>query len=172
MNDIDKVFLIQWTGPFLNPEELKQWEIENQEFRFNLYILSGKESRKRTISHYVGMTEQDYIYQRLSYNHDHLPKIKKELNIWIGRFSCPKHATHENISIAEALLISYWQPELNKCKKAYMPNECICLINQWFKPNHNQLANRIYAAQKIPDVILYDSVGNKAWGVDRMKRFL
>lgn len=170
MNDIDKILMLQWIGPFFNLEELKQWEIENQTLRCNLYILTGKEFRKRTVSHYVGMTEQEFIYLRLGKNHDHLPKIKKDLSIWVCRFSCPEHATHENISIAETLLISIRQPELNKVKKAYFPNKSICLINQWFKPNCVQLYNRIYPEQSIPDVLVYNSHTGTVLGAERLKK--
>ena len=170
MNDIDKIFMLQWIGPFANLEELKKWELVNMNCSCNLYMLTGKEYHHRTISDYVGITEQEYIYKRLRCNHDKFKKIVRDLNIWVGHFSCSDHAIHENISIVETLLISSWQPQLNEKKKVYFPNQCICVINQWYKPNKTQYINRVYPAQYLQDVIVYNSEAGKIWGAERLKK--
>ena len=97
-------------------------------------------------------------------------KIDRELNIWVGNFSCSDHADHDNISIVETLLISSWQPQLNEKKKAYYPGRSICVINQWYKPNFNQYSNRVYPAQYMQDVIIYNSEMGEVWGADRLKK--
>lgn len=88
MESIDKIFILRWIGPFFTLEELKEWEIENINCKNNLYILTGKEYRHRNVSDYVGITEQDYVYKRLGNNHGKFNKIDRELNIWVGNFSC------------------------------------------------------------------------------------
>ena len=170
MNNIDKVFIIQWVGPFFTLEELKEWEIENIDCKSNLYMFTGKEYRHRTVSDYVGITEQEYVYKRLNNNHGKFNKISKDLNIWVGHFSCSDHATRENISIVETLLISSWQPNLNERKKIYYPYSSICVINQWYKPNCCQYSNRIYSAQDMQDVIIYNRDTEEFWGADRLKK--
>ena len=170
MESIDKIFILRWIGPFFTLEELKEWEIENINCKNNLYILTGKEYRHRNVSDYVGITEQDYVYKRLGNNHGKFNKIDRELNNWVGNFSCSDHADHDNISIVETLLISSWQPQLNEKKKAYYPGRSICVINQWYKPNFNQYSNRVYPAQYMQDVIIYNSEMGEVWGADRLKK--
>lgn len=53
MNDFDKIFMVQWIGPFFNLNELKIWERENSiSNEFCLYLFSGKEFSKKTF-HYT-----------------------------------------------------------------------------------------------------------------------
>ena len=42
MTDLNKMFVIQWYGPFETLEQLKNWEKNNNtSYVFNLYILTG-----------------------------------------------------------------------------------------------------------------------------------
>lgn len=169
MNDINNVFLIQWCGPFFSVEDLKDWELKNQSCKKrNLYILTGKEYNRRKTSYYCGMSEQNPLYKRFE-NHKKYNKIQHDLNIWIGCFSCQEQATHENISIVETMIISYWQPELNEKKKKYYPNQCICLINRWHNINQSLRSRRKYPAQYLDDVLIYDNDSGKIWGAEYLK---
>jgi hypothetical protein len=172
MNDIDKIFIIQWIGPFLNLDDLKKWEkdslIANE---FCLYLLSGKEYRKRYTSLYCGKTEMKTLSSRFK-NHKKYELIKdRDLNIWVGRFSFNKNAISENIDIVETLIISHWQPNLNEKKKAYYPGLAICVLNSWYKKDSiTRYQNRIHPVQQLDDVIFYDINSNIVWGAERLKK--
>lgn len=123
MTDLNKMFVIQWYGPFETLEQLKNWEKNNNtSYVFNLYILTGLKKSHRSYSHYCGITKQEYIYHRLNNKHDKFPLIKRDLNIWAGRFADSSHVNKENAELVESLIISFWQPELNDRK------ENICLL--------------------------------------------
>ena len=69
MDDIDKIFMRQWVGPFLNLEELKRWEKQiSISKEFCLYLLSGKEYRKKNRSLYCGKSEMEAVSTRFK-NH-------------------------------------------------------------------------------------------------------
>jgi hypothetical protein len=110
--------MIQWIGPFLNLNELKKWEKESSiSQEFCLYLLSGKEYRKRYTSLYCGKTEMEILSTRFK-NHKKYELIKdRDFKIWVGRFSFNKNAVSENIDIVETLIITHWQPNLNETKK-------------------------------------------------------
>lgn len=172
MNEIDKIFMIQWIGPFFKIEELKIWENENSISKeFCLYLLSGKEYHKKHTSLYCGKTEMKKLSTRYK-NHKKYDLIKdRELNIWIGRFSNKKLATSDNIDIVETLIISHWQPNLNDKKKAFYPGLAICILNGWYKKDiKTRYVNRVYPVQHLDDVIFYDINTNIVWGAERLKK--
>jgi hypothetical protein len=172
MDEIDKIFMIQWIGPFQTIDELKNWEKKNSIVNeFCLYLLSGKEYRKKSTSLYCGKTEMQRLSSRYK-NHKKYELIKdRELNIWIGRFSNKKLATSDNIDIVETLIISHWQPNLNDKKKAHYPGFAICVVNSWYKKDaKTRYINRVYPVQQLEDVIFYDINSNVVWGAERLKK--
>lgn len=171
MNDLNKMFVVQWYGPFETLEQLKYWEKNNNtSFSFNLYLLTGKEKFQKKYSHYCGITKQQYIFQRLQKNHDKFPLIIRERNIWAGRFADPSQVDRENAELVESLIISYWQPQLNDKKKKYFPRESVGLINKWYNKQQKSLQNRRFPAQSLTDVVLYDKNDEEIWTAEQLKR--
>jgi hypothetical protein len=172
MNDFDKIFMVQWIGPFFNLNELKIWERENSiSNEFCLYLFSGKEFSKKNISLYCGKSECGSISMRFK-NHSKYELVKdRDFNLWIGRLSDKKAAKPENIDTIESLIISHWQPNLNEKKKDFYPRLSICIINSWHKKDFiTRYKNRIYHVQQLDDVIFYDINANIVWGAERLKR--
>lgn len=171
MTDLNKMFVIQWYGPFETLEQLKNWEnTNNTSYSFNLYILTGIEKSQRRYSHYCGITEQEYIFKRLSKNHDKFPLIVRSRNIWVGRIADSKLAMRKNIELIETLIISYWQPKLNDSKKKFYPNESVGIINKWYNKQQKSLQNRRFPAQNLTDVVIYDLDNKEIWIAEQLKR--
>jgi len=172
MDDFDRIFMIEWIGPFYNVEELRKWERETPNSNmFCLYLFSGKESHKKFNSLYCGKSEIGSISTRFK-NHSKYELVKdRDFNLWVGRFSDKKAAKSENIDTVETLIISHWQPNLNEKKKAYYPGLAICIINSWYKKDiETRYQNRIYPVQQLDDVIFYDIKTNIVWGAERLKK--
>jgi len=172
MNDFDRIFMVQWIGPFCNLDELRKWERETPiSTEFCLYLFSGKEFNKKSNSLYCGKSESGSISTRFK-NHSKYELVKdRDFNLWIGRFSNKKAAKPENIDTIETLIISHWQPNLNEKKKAYYPGLAICIINSWHKKDlKTTYKNRIYPVQQLDDVIFYDINTNIVWGAERLKK--
>lgn len=171
MNDLDKMFIIQWYGPFDTLEQLKNWEkANNTSYVFNMYILTGIEKSHRSNSHYCGITNQEFISHRLKYNHDKYPLIKRDLNIWAGRFADPAHVNKNNAELVESLIISFWQPELNDRKRKYLPADSVGIINKWYNKQQKSLQNRRFPAQNLTDVVIYDLDNKEIWTAEQLKR--
>lgn len=167
----NKFYTIEWFGPFYDIESLINWEEQyNNEFNFFFYIITGKPINKQNIRGYCGITmnKTGYIYKRYISDPNHIVHYLRDKEIWIGRFSEKKKYKREEIELCETMLISYWQPELNIRKKSYYPNECITIVNRWFKPSFEAREKCIYTAQTIPDLIIYD--GKSIWGTDKIRK--
>ncbi len=55
MENIDKIYLIKWVGPFSSYEDLYEWEknrLDNNADSFNLYLLQGKRKYARKYTYY------------------------------------------------------------------------------------------------------------------------
>lgn len=119
MEDINKTFTIQWVGPFKNIEEIKEYENDENTADtslFNFYFFSGHKyrQRKNRIFRYFGIHKKnDSITKRLNDRHQRLLDFDddKDLNLWIGAFSCSKNQTERNIEDVETLIVSTYSTE-------------------------------------------------------------
>lgn len=171
MTDLTKMFVIQWYGPFETVEQLKNWEkTNNTSYSFNLYVFTGIEKSQRRYSHYCGITKQEFIHQRLNCKHDKFLLIKRNLNIWAGRFADSLHANKLNAELVESLIVSFWQPDLNIRKRIYLPAQSVGIINKWYNKQQKSLQNRRFPAQSLTDVVIYDLDNKEIWTAEQLKR--
>lgn len=153
------VFILRWYGPF-QAEQIRGWEISQQN-KFNLYLISGKKKLSKTkIHYYIGKAERKLLSDRLKDKNHPINKQYSTINeIWIGTI-INKKATHKDVLLTENMLISYFIAEgdmLNQ-KSITLPKESIYLINEWFNYKHNSVCLRLprtSIGNKMPDVIIY-----------------
>lgn len=181
MENIDKVYLIKWVGPFSSYEKLCEWEqnwLDNNDIGFNLYLLEGRKKYARKYSYYCGQTTRS-VYKRLKdKNHPFQEISRSDYSIWIGRFSniSPNKV---DINIAENIITS----ELFKLELGFerMMNKTnfqppiydVYIINQWFRPNKDnewKRANNNSPASCIPDLMIYDSVLKEIKGTRKIRK--
>ena len=171
MAGINKMFILEWCGPFNSVDELKEWEYTHQEDGFGIYFISGKPPRKQLPRSYVGISlnRNGLISKRYSGDSQHHIHELRGREFWIGRFSDKRKRTRNNYDLCETLLISYLQPELNVRKKANYPSVGMALINRWYTKEMSVRQNRICLAQvNTPDVIIYD-YHDGIWASDSLK---
>ncbi|MFV0398219.1 MAG: hypothetical protein ACK5JU_09445 [Bacteroidales bacterium] len=172
---MNNTFIIEWIGPFYSPDELKRWEkINNQNYDFNFYIITGKLKGKRSITKYCGITEskRGYIHSRFYDKSHKIHSVIRNRNIWIGRIDDENLRVRNNFELCEHMIISYWQPEQNTKKKAYYPQSPILLINRWFDTKKSLRIKEIYPAQELSDVIIYDESRKGIYGTKRLKKLV
>lgn len=168
---INKLFTIEWVGPFQDIESLIYWEKEhNTKSNYYFYIITGKPAYKQIAQNYCGITQNKdgYVHKRFLNDSNHIIHLLRDKEIWIGKFSDNKSHIRNDIELCETMLISYWQPELNIRKKSYYPDEYAAIINRWFKTNLEPREKCLYTAQTMPDLIIYD--GHSIWGTERIKK--
>ena len=167
----NKLYVIEWVGPFENMDSLMNWEKENNaDHLYNFYIVTGKLPKKRKVQSYCGITQNKdgFVYKRYQCDTSHIVHKMRDEEIWIGKFSDSEIHPREDIELCETMIISYWQPELNKKKKSYFPTDNIVLVNRWFKPSFEPRQKCKYAAQEMSDLIILDD--DAIWGTEKIKK--
>lgn len=167
---INRLFVIEWVGPF-TIDSLIKWEKEkNQDHKYNFYIITGTPFKKKYPRSYCGITQSKdgFVYMRYLNDSSHIIHQLRNEEIWIGRFSDNEVHSRDEIELCETMLISYWQPELNIKKKTYYPIDNVVIINRWFKPSLELRQKCLYAAQKMSDLIILDD--SAIWGVEKIKK--
>lgn len=172
---MNHTFVIEWVGPFNNIDSLKDWENKNnQTFEYKFYIVTGKLKGRRGITKYCGITDnrKGYLYCRFYDKNHKVHRLERNRNIWIGSVTNREACTRKDIELCETMIISYWQPEENTKKKSYYPSEPVVLINRWFDTILKVRYNKIYPAQELSDVILYDECNGGVFGTKRLKQLI
>ena len=139
---------VKWQGPY------SVEEAEDMEFSNGLYLFAGKQKYERVSTiQYCGITKNS-LKQRFK-NHQKLPFVSNDLNIWFGSIIYPNLHSRDHLEIAEKIIIYFWQPSLNE-KKRYSPPKPTTLISQWFKKDGSPRINQIAIYKELHDVLSWD----------------
>jgi hypothetical protein len=76
----------------------------------------------------------------------------------------PRRVKQDHLKLAEACLIYFWQPNLNKIGKIW-PSEPVCLVSRWTKLDGSVRRRRDYVYKDLPDVLWWD---NEYWGTGNL----
>lgn len=168
MEDIKKVFTIQWVGPFANFDSLSQYLKDPKTCDcqlFSFYYCSGSKKEKghpidKTDYRYFGLHRSETsIGTRVTPWHEHLKDFREPFSLWIGSFSDSVQQTSQNIEDVETAFISTYKNELTENiqkKKSYL-KESICIINLWYKLNETRWLNKKREVKVFDDVIVYEA---------------
>lgn len=179
MSRIDKMFVIQWYGPFgFGSEEnyinLRTWEHNNPDEKgFCIYYIDGKPPQKRKRRSYIGITLNKHGVVSQRYDSDITHKIHqlKDKQVWIGRFADRKKHTRDDAELCESLLVAHLSPELNIRKKKFYPNGNISLINRWYnEKKHPRVQRKHFMQKNVPTVLLSDDDG--IWTSGQLTKYL
>lgn len=176
MESIVHTYTIQWVGPFLSYEELKE-HCKNGRCKnrgkeatcsdpglFSFYFFSGNKKWKREQKFaYFGMhTGKKSITDRLNKSHEHFKKFhnNKNLQIWIGSFANDVYQEDWIIDFVETIFINRYKIELNdnKNKKAkpfeIAVKQSFVIVNLWYDTNEKPYRGRNLVP--FEDVITYE----------------
>lgn len=171
MEDIRKIFTIQWVGPFNNFESLSKYLKDTNScdcHLFSFYYCSGSKKGKghptsKTNYRYFGVhglqNSETPIQARVNPWHEHLRNFREPFSLWVGSFSDCNQQTPNNIDDVETVFISTYGEELseNDKKKKATPKESICIINLWYKTNETRWLNKKKEIKIFDDVLVYES---------------
>ena len=172
MNEIKKLYVLEWHGPYDTIEDLYEDDATTDG---SIYIITGKERYERGCEHikYVGITERDPA-ERLK-DRDHKVKQSNILRkkYWVGCFS--KISNKNNRSHAELienLFIHYLHIQrvrlINKDKLEKKPKSPLAVVNRWvLRSADSHRVNKSTRLADLPDVLLFD--GEEYWGSDKLK---
>lgn len=139
---------LNWRGPY-SLDEVCELDSGN-----GLYLLTGKRSYERNEQiQYCGITEG--LYRNRFKQHHKIPKIIKDLGIWLGEVVYPQKHTRTHLETAEAIVIYFWQPNLNERKKVCPPRPTV-LMSHWFKKDNSPRFNQLSIYTDLPDVLCWD----------------
>jgi len=170
MEDINKVFTIQWVGPFNTFEAYKKYlnsEDTCQSNLFSFYCISGcKKGRgfsKDRIYRYFGAHFADSpINKRVNCSHEHLKHFREPFSLWLGSLSDYNKQNPTNVNDIETVFISTYKDYFseNRKKKLSILKDSICIINLWYKQNESRRINKMSDISFIDDVIVYEKEEN------------
>jgi hypothetical protein len=168
MSKLDKMFAIQWYGPFSFGtddcyENLRDWEQKHPDERgFCIYYIYGKPPQKKKGRSYIGITlnKNGVVSKRYSNDMSHKIHQLRDKEVWVGRFADKNKHSRKDSELCESLLIAYLDPELNIKKKKFYPDGNVALINRWYTKDAKPRQRRTYEVQKlVPDIIICDDEG-------------
>lgn len=144
-----KTIIIRWEGPHTLES------VRSSGLRNGLYFLSGRRryERKDRIQ-YFGITKRPY-YKRFRDRYHQVNDVTKNLQIWLGQIEYPQTFELEHLKLAEACLIYFWQPDLNKAGKI-TPSKPVCIVSRWTKLDGDVRRNRSAIRKDLPDVLWWD----------------
>lgn len=166
MDDIRKIFTLQWVGPFDSFVSLREY-LRNPDTcnaPFNFYYCAGSKKGKgyainKQNYRYFGLHKADTpISSRVNATHEKLSKFREPFSLWIGSFSDSGQQNPQDIEDIETLFISTYRNELteNERKKCALLHESICIINLWYKPSETRWINRKKEIGFFDDVLVYE----------------
>lgn len=157
MEDIRKVFAIQWGGPFKTLADMKSYLNKPDtcdESQFSFYYFRGKKKGTgygRKPYSYFGIHKGEHITWRLTQTHEHYKAFFEDDNmrIWIGRFSDKKWKKPGNIEDVETVFVRVYNSEKegrclteNRKKTQSVLKESVCIINRWYCQSNEELWKR------------------------------
>lgn len=165
-------FVIEWTGPYTDPEETDQKNI--------LYLITGssKTGMRSEKIRYVGKTSSN-CKGRFTDSHKYKTHIGNDGKFWIGKIKNSNSAKNNSsaISKAEKILVHYLKNYstsskvdlLNK-KLINEPIFSIGVINRWYDKNKEEYCKRIFPSILIPDGIIWDKSNGILFSSMRMEK--
>lgn len=139
---------VNWQGPY-SLEEVCESDMRN-----GLYLLTGKRRYERNDQiQYCGITEG--LYRNRFRQHHKAFEITREQKIWLGSVAYPIEHTRTHLEIAEAIIVYFWQPNLNERKK-FRPPRPTALISHWFKQDGSPRFNQMSIYSDLHDVLCWD----------------
>jgi hypothetical protein len=161
-----KTIIINWQGPY----ELKNRGNKPQQgsifFQGGLYLITGiaKHKQKDKIQ-YCGIaheTEKHNSYFERFKRHPIIPKISRNLRVWLGKIGYPKSKARVYLEETERILIYFLQTENNIQKKS-TPPESLTIINRWYKPHTADWSseprfNKPRILSDLDDVLSWDGI--------------
>lgn len=173
MNEIKKLYVLEWHGPYDTLDELYE---DDATIDGSIYLITGKERYERGSEHikYVGITERDPAV-RLN-ERDHKEKQSKifRKKYWVGRFSkCSNKANRAHVELIESLFVRFLYLQgvriINDKKLKKAPKSPLTVLNRWIlKSADSHRVNKSTRLADLPDVLLFD--GDEYWGSDKLKR--
>ena len=177
MENIEKIFTIQWVGPFDTFDSLNEYLNDKNtcdKQLFSFYYCSGsKKGKGHPVSdkgfRYFGLHKaESAINKRVNRNHEHLSDFREPFSLWIGSFSDQSQQTPQNVEIVETAFISTYGDYLteNTRKVNSRLPESICIINLWYKRDESRWAKKKTEIKLFDDVLTYEkesdtySIGN------------
>jgi hypothetical protein len=141
--------VIHWRGPYTEEEVMESNEANG------LYLLAGiQKYKQRNEIQYCGITEGKFR-RRLTEKHHKMPKIHRKLNIWLGQIKYPIVHNRYHLELAEAMIIYFWQGDLNSRKRDGVPKPTT-VISQWYKKNGDPRFNQHPLCKNLHDVLSWD----------------
>jgi len=155
-----ETYVVNWSGPY----DLDS--IDNLSDKSVIYLITGYQEAKKTISTYIGITERFVGSRFYDKGHKH-NFINRDLKIWLGNVK-NKTPDRGDLELLESLLVYFWQCDLNDKKKVYPPT-ATAVINRWYNKNGKLRRRIVHEAQVLDDVIYWD--GN-VWHVSKKMEVL
>lgn len=140
---------IHWHGPYTidNVKDSKPYS--------GIYLFAGKRKYQREAEiQYCGITENAF-YRRFA-DHHKINLVTRECEIWLGEAVYPEQLSREHLEAAEALIIYFWQPELNDKKRANPPTNAITVISHWLKRDGKPRMKQKAIYKNLDDVLCWD----------------
>ncbi|MCW9715091.1 hypothetical protein [Avibacterium sp. 21-594] len=148
--------LIHWYGPFELSEVIESDWGKGK----GLYIATGKTkgSRKDSSVQYCGITDRSYANRFKE--HEILPEINRELQIWLGEVVVSPYPSRNSAKLKEPeRLITYYLDfdiDLLNTKNLLATPEVGTLVNYWFKKDKTLRSRKPREIKALPDVISWD----------------
>lgn len=172
-------YVIQWYGPFVSIEDVKEWEEEDSS-KYNLYIFQAKPKKGKN-KYYCGMTIKQTISKRLKNRNHHIHDFEDassySLQIWIGSIvkksikSCDVRIC-ENIITSMMANIGVGEKHLENQTNKKPPVDNVYLINEWWKKKDRTEINRRLKNSVpgiIPEAMAYYSETGALYGISKLK---
>ena len=171
MEDIRKVFAIQWVGPFKTLDDMKSY-LRNpetcDESLFSFYYFRGKKKGTgygRKLYSYFGIHKGGNLSERLTKKHEHYKDFVEDDNmrIWVGAFSDKKWQKSSNIEDVETVFIRVYNDKEgrflteNRKKTQSVLKESVCIINRWYRqPKEEPCKCKTREIRDFDDVLVYE----------------
>lgn len=128
------VAVVEWYGPYSE----EQARDASSDYGDGIYLAIGKTKNQRTAHlQYVGLASN--LPTRLNGKHHKLPKITRDLEIWLGEVVSPRtpgkkmKVTDRMLDLTEWAHAYFLQLRLNDRKKTNPPDRPVTVYNRWWR---------------------------------------
>ena len=157
-----RTIVIEWHGPH-SPHAIP----EDLDSEGGLYLFVGKQKyQKHRRLQYCGITGTSFS-NRFSQHHK-LPVLSQECDVWLGKVRAPAEFEKKDLEFAEAVIVYFWQPELNERKKIQTPKPAV-VVSHWHNSSGSPLTRQHSDIKNLPDVISWDG---SAWRTANLKVYI
>jgi hypothetical protein len=168
--------VVDWFGPF-GFEEARA--IARADFADGLYMLIGKVKYQKANAklQYIGVAKG--LYARLSRQHHAVPRLTRDLNIWLGEVASmgipgrKRKVVHTQLDLAEWAHSYFLGLPLNERKVANPPSLPVTVLNRWWQRDY-ETPRKKRPHRDWPDLIEFTGIdyGAKvAWLGGRLDRW-